>query len=205
MGWNWVKCDSFKFYATFTVLILVSGRLNNLNRSFHQSYAAQSFCKLAWSNCPQVHCNLRKWWRCSDLGESGWWWSKVYHCRGEGLLSGTEGWIFSDFSTDVIIIRWHSASYKWCLDQCVLCSTEWQAGNGELQQHRADPHISWRRSRRHLDPLHHQCHTRRLQQHWLESCSWVQVLDSWLACAELKWYKWKRDKSNTLDIWRSIN
>lgn len=53
--------------------------------------------------------------------------------------------------------------------------SERQAGDSELQQHRADSHVSRWRSRRHPDPVHHQCHTCHLQQQWVESRSGFQV------------------------------
>lgn len=65
-----------------------------------------------------------------------------------------------------------------CSKSMCDCSTEWQAGNGKLQQHRADPHVSRRRPGWHPDPLHNQRHARRLQQQRLESRSRIQVLET---------------------------
>lgn len=67
-------------------------------------------------------------------------------------------------------------------ERCDLSSTERQAGDGRLQQHGADAHVSWWWSRWHPDPVHYQCHTCHLQRQWLESCGRIQVLDilDWL-------------------------
>lgn len=57
----------------------------------------------------------------------------------------------------------------------VFDSSERQAGDRKLQQHRADPHVSRRRTGRHPDPVHNQRHTRRVQQQRLESRSRIRV------------------------------
>lgn len=130
----------------------------------------------------QVHCHLWKRWRCSDMGKSGWRWPEIYHRWGEGVLSRTQG----PPPPLLLLCRFtwscRDVTHSWCVIAklihkfaCIFSSTEWQTGDGKLQQHGPDPHVSWWRSRRHPDPVHHQRHTRNLQQHRIKSRCWIQV------------------------------